>query len=309
MKITIILVVLFFVGSLFVQGKEVSGVYETNFGELTIKHIGSKVTGTYTHSNGRIEGSIIGTTLTGWWYQDNGKGRFVFNFTSNFSSFDGLYGYNNDEPSSNWDGRRIGEVVLTDTDTDGITGVYKTDFNNMILTRRGNSVGGNYKHMDGKISGTLVGNVLTGTWHQSNGEGKLIFVFAPDFSSFTGKWSYNNETPSSQWNGEKIGAGSGSTGNTSANSANTSTRKLFGTFNSDFNKLTVQQSGNKVSGNYEYSNGRIEGTLNGNVLTGWWYQDNGKGKFRFVFNSDFSAFKGKWGYNDAEPSGQWNGSK
>jgi len=309
MKTTIILFILLFAGTQFLHGKQVTGKYETNFGELTLIHMDSKVTGTYSHENGRVEGSIIGTTMTGWWYQNNGKGRFIFKFASDFSSFDGLYGYDDAEPSTSWDGKRIGEIVLHDVDNSGITGVYNTDFDRMMLTRRGNRIGGNYKHMDGRIDGILEGNTVTGTWHQSNGEGKLIFVFAPDFSSFEGKWGRNSETPSAQWNGKKFGSGSGSSASTSSSTTSTSAKKLYGTFNSDFNRLTFHQSGNNVSGNYEHSNGRIKGKLNGNVLTGWWYQDNGKGRFRFVFNSEFSSFTGKWSYDDAEPSGTWNGSK
>jgi hypothetical protein len=64
-----------------------------------------------------------------------------------------------------------------------------------------------------------------------------------------------------------------------------------------------------VTGTYKHRDGRIEGTLNGNALTGWWYQSNGKGRLEFVFNNDFSAFTGKWSYNEAEPSSKWNGQK
>lgn len=86
-------------------------------------------------------------------------------------------------------------------------------------------------------------------------------------------------------------------------------QNLDGTYTTDFNEMTLQQSGNKVTGTYKYSNGVIEGTLNGKILTGTWTQSNGKGKLVFVFNNDFSAFSGKWGYNDAEPSSAWNGKK
>ncbi|HZK61882.1 MAG TPA: hypothetical protein VFC41_07370 [Anaerovoracaceae bacterium] len=82
-----------------------------------------------------------------------------------------------------------------------------------------------------------------------------------------------------------------------------------GVYNTDFKEMTISQNGNMVTGTYKHSNGRIEGTLNGLTLTGLWFQDNGKGKFVFEFNSDFSGYIGKWGYNDATPSGKWNGTK
>jgi hypothetical protein len=84
---------------------------------------------------------------------------------------------------------------------------------------------------------------------------------------------------------------------------------LLGTYDTDFKEMTIQRDGNKITGTYKWSDGRIEGTISGHTVSGWWYQSNGKGKFVFDFNSDFSAFTGKWGYNDATPSGQWNGKR
>lgn len=309
MRISSFLLVLFLFGTLNTEAKEVTGIYQTNFGELTLKHIGSKVMGTYTHANGRVEGSIIGTVFTGWWYQDNGKGKCKFIFTSDFSSFKGQYGYDNAEPSAAWDGRRTGELDLIDHDSNGITGIYETDFNRMMITRRDNQIGGNYKHLDGRINGTLDGNTVTGTWHQSNGEGNFVFIFASDWSSFEGKWGGKDETPTRPWNGTRYGKANTSSNSSSSTSSSSNSTQLYGTFNTDFKQLTFNQKGTKVSGNYQHQNGRIEGTLNGHILTGWWYQDNGKGRLRFVFNSDFSAFSGKWGYNNATPTDQWNGSK
>ena len=86
-------------------------------------------------------------------------------------------------------------------------------------------------------------------------------------------------------------------------------QSILGVYSSDFNELTIIQSGNSVTGTYKYRNGRIEGTLNGHTLTGLWFQDNGKGKLVFEFNSDFSGYTGKWGYNDAAPTSKWNGTK
>ena len=73
--------------------------------------------------------------------------------------------------------------------------------------------------------------------------------------------------------------------------------------------MLLQQSGNRVTGTYKHANGRIDGTMNGNTFTGWWYQDNAKGRFVFVFNNDFSEFSGEWSYNEDEPSSGWNGKR
>lgn len=174
------------------------------------------------------------------------------------------------------------------------SGVYQTDFGEMTLQQTANKVIGTYKHQNGVVEGTISGNVLSGVWTQSNGKGKFVFVFNGNFTSFTGKWGYNDAEPTSAWNGKK-------------NTTNNNT--LNGTFTTDFNDLTFQQNANKVTGKYLYKDGRIEGTLNGKVLTGTWTQSNGKGKLVFVFNEDFTSFTGKWGYNEAEPTSAWNGKK
>ncbi len=181
------------------------------------------------------------------------------------------------------------------------SGNFNTDFKEMTITQNGNRITGTYKYQNGRIEGTLNGHSLTGFWYQDNGKGKMKFEFNSDFSEFTGKWGYNDAIPDSKWNGKRIG------GSNSGQAIVSDEVKVSGVFSSDFNELTITQSGNQISGTYKYRNGRIEGTLYGKTLTGWWYQDNGKGKFVFEFNNDLNGFIGKWGANDATPSGKWNG--
>ncbi|MBK7098240.1 MAG: hypothetical protein IPH58_07635 [Sphingobacteriales bacterium] len=82
-------------------------------------------------------------------------------------------------------------------------GTFKTDFGEMKLTQDGNTVKGTYNYKDGRIEGILNDRTLTGMWYQSNGRGRIVFVFNNDFSSFAGKWSYNDSAPSATWNGRK----------------------------------------------------------------------------------------------------------
>jgi hypothetical protein len=187
-------------------------------------------------------------------------------------------------------------LLLGTVKAQSIAGVYDSDFNEMTLQVNGNKVTGTYKWADGRIEGTLSGHTLKGRWTQSNGKGRFVFEFNSDFSAFTGKWSYNDAEPASKWNGKKKGA-------------TITTAAIAGVYDSDFNEMTLQVNGNKVTGTYKWADGHIEGTLSGHTLTGRWTQSNGKGRFVFEFNSDFSAFTGKWSYNDAEPASKWNGKK
>ena len=200
------------------------------------------------------------------------------------------------------------EKAPTQTNSNGIAGVYSTDFNEMTLQVNGNKVTGTYNWHDGRIEGTLSGHTLIGRWTQSNGKGRLVMEFNSDFSAFTGKWDYNEAEPSKNWSGRKI---KNSTTNNNNNGTVTpvNSPSAAGVYNTDFNEMTLQVNGNKVTGTYNWHDGRIEGTLSGHTLTGRWTQSNGKGRLVMEFNSDFSAFTGKWDYNEAEPSKKWSGKK
>ena len=194
--------------------------------------------------------------------------------------------------------------------TQSVSGVFNSDFHELTIIQNGNQVTGTYKYRGGRIEGTVSGRTITGWWYQDNGKGKMVFEFNSEFTEFTGKWGNNDAVPSGKWNGTRIG-GQVVSGLTTVGHTNESSNLVLinGIYNSDFNELTIIQNGNQVTGTYKYRNGRIEGTLNGRTLTGWWYQDNGKGKMIFEFNSDLSGFTGKWGNSDATPTGKWNGTK
>ena len=47
------------------------------------------------------------------------------------------------------------------------TGTWQMDNGEMILYQTGNQVSGTYTHNAGRITGTVSGNILTGTWSQA----------------------------------------------------------------------------------------------------------------------------------------------
>jgi len=177
----------------------ITGTYQTKWGDMTLQQTGNEVTGTYKHNNGQIKGTLNGRVLTGTWTQTNAKGRVRFEFNDDLSTFTGKWSYNDAEPtSSGWDGKR---ELLSNVN---VSGVYSTKWGDMTLSQSGNQVSGSYKLNNGKISGTLTGKVLTGTWTQTNAKGRIRFEFNDDLSSFTGKWSYNDAEPTSgDWDGKK----------------------------------------------------------------------------------------------------------
>jgi hypothetical protein len=80
-------------------------------------------------------------------------------------------------------------------------------------------------------------------------------------------------------------------------------------------KMVLVQTKNAVVGTYEYDDGTIAGTVQGDRLVGTWSENNGasKGPVEFVMAADGKTFTGWWGYEDsdfaatkkAEPS--WTG--
>jgi len=79
----------------------------------------------------------------------------------------------------------------------------------MVLTQNGDSVSGTYTYDNGKITGKVSGNVLTGTWSESpsysppGDAGEIEFTMASDRKSFTGKWRYGSEGGWENWEGGK----------------------------------------------------------------------------------------------------------
>jgi hypothetical protein len=284
-----------------------SGVWNTNFNKMMIDQRGDRVSGTYEHSNGRIEGVVSGNKLTGTWIQSNGKGKFVFSLSSDGKSFTGKWGYDNDTPASAWTGTRTTPVSYLDTPPVEMPfsweGGWNSDFKKMTLTQKAGSVTGSYEHSGGKIEGAARGNALTGIWTQTNGKGKFEFIMSSDGKTFIGKWGRGNDIPSAKWNGTRT--------TPIAYEDQPIVEGVYwsGQWDTDFKRMKLVQMGSGAKGTYEHQNGKIEGTINGNIFFGVWIQDNAKGRFEFTMSPDGKSFVGKWGYNDDTPASQWNGAR
>ncbi len=82
-----------------------------------------------------------------------------------------------------------------------------------------------------------------------------------------------------------------------------------GTWNTAFGTMVLQQQGSKVTGTYDYKDGRIEGTVQGAEFRGSWVQANGRGRFVFKLSADGRSFTGTWGYGDSTTDGGWSGTR
>jgi len=94
---------------------DISGVWDTNFGRLTITQEGFIVRGEYSHDQGRIEGVLIGRTLKGKWSEapsyrpPQDAGEFEFAFAQDFKSFTGKwrYGFETKTWNGDWFGSKL----------------------------------------------------------------------------------------------------------------------------------------------------------------------------------------------------------
>lgn len=92
----------------------------------------------------------------------------------------------------------------------GISGTYYSKIaGEMVFVQKGNSVTGTYTLENGRLSGTLDGNILRGTWEDAPtyapdfDSGTFVFTFSDDFSSFTGTYTHGTK-PWGEWNGKRI---------------------------------------------------------------------------------------------------------
>ncbi|MBI5484353.1 MAG: hypothetical protein HY888_07825 [Deltaproteobacteria bacterium] len=191
-------------------------------------------------------------------------------------------------------------IMLVSSTSQAATRTYDTNFGVMKLQIDGTYVSGTYSHQNGTIEGTLEGTVMTGAWHQSNGKGSCVVTFSHDFSRFDIKWNYAGET---SWRGNWYGTSKGAAG---IPAIPESFRRSYST---NYGDMTLNFSGDTVTGNYTHQNGKLTGTLNGNLLTGTWTQNNGSGSFVFTFADGYNSFEGKWNYRgESSLRGGWNGS-
>jgi hypothetical protein len=88
------------------------------------------------------------------------------------------------------------------------TGTWDTIHGTMDLTQSKNQVTGTYGDA-GRITGTVSGNTLTGTWSEPpsyqppDGAGDFTFTLSADGNSFSGNWRYGSGT--GDWDGSWSG--------------------------------------------------------------------------------------------------------
>ena len=287
------------------QSIDIGGVYETNFGDLTITQMGNRITGSY--PTGTIEGTVLGPTVKGTWVQAYSQGKFVFEFQSNAGSFKGLWGSGGDTPSSAWDGIRkntSSKVIASQIVPPPhafIAGTYGSSYGDIEFTQNDKFVHGTYP--TGTIKGTMEGKVLSGQWREESSSGLLRFEFSNDLSSFKGYWGSGEAPPTSKWDGDRKGMVQPQPASTKQLSSQFIT--IGNSYDSDYGEIVFWQDGSFVEG--AYPTGTIEGHISGSTLEGQWFESSGSGSIRFEFSANGDRFQGWWASSGGILENKWDG--
>lgn len=96
-------------------GRSFSGVWNTDWGTLTLVQDGEHVTGEYTHDSGRVDGVVIGNVLKGTWSEaptykpPNDAGDLEFQLGAQGTSFAGRWRYGSSGEWNGWNGELMEE--------------------------------------------------------------------------------------------------------------------------------------------------------------------------------------------------------
>jgi len=301
-----------------------TGVWDTDFGDLTLTQNGNKLKGNYSYQGGRVDGTIIAVnTATGTWseaptYQPpHDAGDFIFTIQPGCKTIKGQWRYG----SCDWDGDIMGTRASqptpppppvpptpipptpTPTPASGAWGgTWSTKWGDMVLSQNGNQVTGTYSHDSGRITGTVSGDKLTAWWSESpsysppNDAGDVELTMGPEHQTITGRWRYGSSGSwyENDWTGTRKGL---LKMNFEADPA--APCGWSGTWNFDWsNALQLTQSGNRVTGSYKPSGwnytGYIDGTLSGSTLSGTWVEEDQTGRIEWTMSADCNSFTGRY---------------
>ena len=304
-----------------------TGKWKTSFGEMNLVQNGNILTGSYTWDNGQINGTVNGNTATGTWTESGtykNTGDFIFKLASDCRSFTGKWRYG----TCDWDGDIIGKRsaqtvpdnnIQPAPDTNNqpppqgpwIAGTWKTQWGTMVLGQSGNTVTGTYTHDNGKITGTVSGNTFSGWWSESpsysppKDAGQVELTISADHKTMSGRWRYGS---SGTWY-ENDWQGTFEPGTPKLITATAC--DLTGTWDFDWsNSLKLTQTGSNVSGAYvpggwSYT-ATIQGTVDGNRLSGTWTEQDRTGKLDIIINPDCNSFTGRYTHSLSSSSSWYN---
>jgi hypothetical protein len=220
-----------------------AGEWKTQHGNMTLNVRGDQASATY-GANRTVTGTIRGNVFTGRWRHANGRwGRVEFSHDGN-GNFAGRYGEKDGPLRSTWwgkcsaslpppvssgpsSGTGVGVGAGTGPTggtgggvgvgpaggvaagcTSGFAGQWQTQHGKMTISVRGDQLSGSYG--SGRtVSGTIVGNVFTGTWRYPSGRWGGVRFTHDGNGGFSGAWAEKDGALGSGWSGKCTTPGGG----------------------------------------------------------------------------------------------------
>ena len=212
-------------------------------------------------------------------------------------------------------------------------GLWNSNRGAMSLTQQGNGV---YGPVEGgkKVSGTLDGRYLKGTWAEFEPGsdrikemGKFIFGIAADCHSFTGRWGRGeSDSDGGMWEGNRYERPAPSPSPSASPSPSPSASpsptpspspaavrcSYEGKWRSTAGLMTidVNDQGTGAYGTYERNNGKFSGSVDGSHMRAGWVEFarggdtvTDRGRFNIVLTPDCNYFTGRFSRGDSDDDG------
>lgn len=165
----------------------------------------------------------------------------------------------------------------------------------VTLAQTGSDVTGTYANGAGSLTGIVEGNLLTGQWSLGGVVGEFDFWIAEDGQTWQGNWDRTFD-----WCGFRAGGSAPSPCGVARWYGDWITNCGLG---GSCSTLTIIQTGSEVVGTYADGNGSIEGTVEGNEISGTWTR-GGSGSLAFFMASNGRQFSGNF-----NAAAQWCGHR
>ncbi|WP_268036554.1 hypothetical protein [Algoriphagus sp. PAP.12] len=203
-----------------------------------------------------------------------------------------------------------------------LSGTYSSTFGNITLVEESNEANpskkekiiyGDYRNLGSILStsyeiptGIYVGGAnrkIKGVFMNGTNPGSFQWVFTPGPNiqnpqiKFEGIWGWGSQLNGGEWKGSR---------ESNKSDINLKFAQWSGNWMTSYGMIFLKQHGHSVSGDYG-TKGQIQGTVQGNKLTGTFTNGNTKGSFEFILNGN--VFSGKWGWGKNLDQGNWKGTK
>lgn len=82
-----------------------------------------------------------------------------------------------------------------------------------------------------------------------------------------------------------------------------------GVWDTTYGNMELTQSNGNVTGTYDFAQGSIQGTVQGNKLIGTWIEGEDSGEFEFTLSTDGDSFSGGWRSDPSDDWSLWTGTR